>query len=301
MTWLNHGKCAAKLAHALLDAIHDRSLRVTTIRGRASKHCVTIIERAPWPIVIAVGLHVALALACLLALAFWTSPPLLGVHPAVKPLKFAVSVSLFLATMAWLLASMEVDRTIKMGFAWTFSLTMAVEMTAITIQAIRRVPSHFNASTPLDAALWRTMGTAIVIIVLACGVVAVLATTHTLRCDPAVALALRAGLWIMLLAAVSGFAMGGRGAHSVQGADGGPGLPITNWSTSHGDLRVSHFWSLHGFQALPVLAWSLLALGIDARIARIVVAVAIAAWIALTLFTLAQAFAGRAFLAMLMR
>jgi hypothetical protein len=72
--------------------------------------------------------------------------------------------------------------------------------------------------------------------------------------------------------------------------DGGPGLPITRWSTAGGDLRVPHFLGLHALQALPLLAWFLERRRRPA--ARPVIAAAVA-WLGLVAVTLAQALRGQ--------
>jgi hypothetical protein len=80
------------------------------------------------------------------------------------------------------------------------------------------------------------------------------------------------------------------GAHAVGVPDGGPGLPVSRWSTEGGDLRVPHFFGLHALQGLPLLA-----LLLERRrrpSARPIVAAGIA-WGGLTLTTLVQALRGQ--------
>jgi hypothetical protein len=153
---------------------------------------------------------------------------------------------------------------------WTTAITFLLEIVIIMGQVIRGTSSHFNVATPLDTALWSTMGTAIVVQTLASIGLAV-ALWRARFADHAMGWALRLGLIITIAGAATGGLMTGPtaaqldgmragqrpvtiGAHTVGGRDGGPGLAGTGWSTEHGDLRVPHFLGLHAFQAPPRVA-----------------------------------------------
>jgi hypothetical protein len=199
---------------------------------------------------------------------------LTGVPIWLKVFKFSVSFVVYGATLAWMLSLLP-KRNRTAEWAATVVVAMALsEMIVITTQVIRGRASHFNETTALDAAMWQVMGTSILVLWLAQLVIAVVLARAPLA-DRAAAYGVRLGLLVSLLgmlvavpmtlpSAAPGIA-GVTGAHSVGVPDGGPGMPITGWSLTGGDLRIGHFVGLHALQALPLLA---LLLAVVARRSR---------------------------------
>lgn len=211
-------------------------------------------------------LFAALALVTLAAMAM-DGRQLQGVSVWLKPLKFNLSITIFLATVEWFLshylapqAGIAVARLPKIldRSALLITIAMLVEIALISTQALRGVRSHFNNDTPFDAILFGVMGLFIVLNTAALATLAYHfwrrppALSDTL--SPAMLQAIRYSLLIAIFASLQGFMMTSRQSHSVGGPDGGPGLPFLNWSVQYGDLRVAHGFGLHAMQALPLLA-----------------------------------------------
>jgi hypothetical protein len=160
--------------------------------------------------------------------------------------------------MAWILYYFrEKARRVKV-YSILFTTTLLVEMAIITIQAARGTASHFNVFTsPVNAILFSVMGIFITLNL----VITVFLLIDFFVQKTALGLpmlwAIRLGLFVMILASLEGFLMTSIFSHTVGAADGGPGLPVVNWSTIAGDLRVAHFLGMHGLQIFPLLAYLL--------------------------------------------
>jgi hypothetical protein len=221
----------------------------------------------------ATGLVMLLALAGFLV-GLGLDPRTIAGAPAwLKPAKFALSFAIYTLTLAWVFGHLTAWPRTRWTAGWVTAVTLVLEVAIIGVQAWRGTTSHFNVATAGDAILFSVMGAAILAQTLA-GAAVALALWRERFADPALGWALRLGMTITLIGASMGGLMTqptaaqlaeaeatGRmaqaGAHTVGGADGGPGLPGTAWSREHGDLRVPHFLGLHALQALPLLGFLL--------------------------------------------
>lgn len=177
----------------------------------------------------------------------------LGINAWIKPMKFALSIVIFLWTFAWLLQYVQSVKNVKF-ISWGIAICMVVEMVIITIQAARGVPSHFNITSIPNAIMFSTMGTFIGINTFLVLYTLILFFTKGVHIPDTLSLmAWRAGLLLFFLGGISGGLMVTNLAHTVGAPDGGPGLPFVNWSTIAGDIRIAHFITIHGLQLVPLI------------------------------------------------
>ncbi len=193
-----------------------------------------------------------------------------GAPAWLKPLKFAISTSIYSLTLAWIFGWLSDWPRVRRVVGWTTAIVFVLEVAIIDAQAWRGTTSHFNVSTTVDMVLFSVMGAAILLQTFV-SVTVVVALWRQRFSDRVLGWALRFGMTLTVVGALTGPLMtrptaaqladaraGERmtisGAHTVGGVDGGPGVPVTGWSRDHGDLRVPHFVGLHAIQALALIA-----------------------------------------------
>jgi hypothetical protein len=182
-----------------------------------------------------------------------------GISLWVKPGKFYISMAVHFFTAAWALSLVETKHRTSQLVMWMSAALVFcawAEHAYITYRAAMGEASHFNVGTPLNSALYSTMAVFAIILVVAPAVIGFkLWREH------------RQNLWTQsvaigfgfsaVLAIIVGMTLGGNSSHWIGGdLTDATGLPIFKWSTTGGDLRVSHFIGLHTMQAVPFSALS---------------------------------------------
>ena len=170
-----------------------------------------------------------------------------------KPTTFGVSFGLTTITLAWVAGHLRIpDWT-----GWLLLVPLAVadssEVVWVSVQRWRGVAAHFNDDTALDNLLFIVMGGAAVAVTATVIVVMTVLAFTSMRASPSMALAIRAGLLILLVAqGVGGWMI----QHGLGLADTGVTDGLTTFGAA-GVMKVPHAVSIHGIQVLPALAWLL--------------------------------------------
>ena len=137
-------------------------------------------------------------------------------------------------------------------------IIMSFELFVITWQAANGRQSHFNISTPLYGILFSAMGVAISILTLWTLIIGIrFLRRKDLNLPESYLWGIRIGIILFVVFSFEGGIMAARLSHTIGSPDGGPGLPVLNWSTAFGDLRVAHFFGIHSLQIIPLVGYYL--------------------------------------------
>lgn len=203
--------------------------------------------------------HVVLAHLLLGAVTFIAllidSRTLLGANVWLKPFKFCVSGAIYIITLGYFMTLYPYSKIKKVLFGHLVAWTLLVELLIIILQGARGVQSHYNTSNSLDGLLFAAMGILVGINVIIMIIFMIDTVRLKMKTERSIQIAILFGWVILIVGSWVGGQMIRQMSHTVGIASNGEGLPLVNWSTIAGDLRVAHFFGLHGLQIIPLLAY----------------------------------------------
>jgi hypothetical protein len=153
-----------------------------------------------------------------------------------------------LITIAWVASHIRLARRLRGWLLGMFAAACVVEVSLITVQAWRRVPSHFNMETALDGAIARVLAGGGGVLVMVIVVLTVASWRADSRVAPSMRLAVRAGLLALDVALLIGVLMIVAGVGRVLGGDQQAAYAVG------GSWKPAHAVTMHGVLVLPLLA-----------------------------------------------
>ena len=181
-----------------------------------------------------------------------------GANLWAKPFHFLLAMSIHLATLIVFIPLLKPEWHGARPIRWATlaaSVSAVLEVAFLSFQAARGRASHFNDTTPIEAAAYGVMGIGSLLLVLSSAILGWAVLRHA-RAD--IGPGLKAGVAVGLLlgsaaTVITAGYMSALPGHLI----GGPltdafGLPVLGWATRGGDLRVPHFFATHAMQALPI-------------------------------------------------
>ncbi len=168
-----------------------------------------------------------------------------------KPVTFGVSFGSVLISITWVSSSLRLPARTRDWLLGVFAADCVVEVTGITVQAWRDVPSHFNDTTPMNAVIAYSLAIGGGVLIGVLGRLASTALRGHVDGAPSMRLAVRAGFALLLVGLAAGVAMIARGEILIR-----TGHRSAAYDTA-GFLKWLHAETLHGVLVLPALAWLL--------------------------------------------
>ena len=164
-----------------------------------------------------------------------------------KPALFGISAGMTVWSIMWILTQLAPRRG-DQRLASLLSVGLLLEVGLITLQQWRGVSSHFNRTTPLNS-LIETIMLGLILLVTA-GIAWLCWRSRWLRpMAKSQAIAIRAGLWLLLVACGLGMLVTIAGEINLA-----QGRPPEIWGLA-GVLKYPHGAVLHAVQTLPFLSF----------------------------------------------
>lgn len=254
------------------------------------------------PVFACLALALAAAALAFVFAGFFDLRTVLGENIWVKPAKFAIALSIYLATLAvyarWLPGPLRRHAAYRV-YALIVAAAVIAEMVWIAGAAAAGTRSHFNGETEFLAFIYPVMGGLAILLTSAALFYAIqIAFNSKTGLPGAVRLGLSGGLVLTFVSTVlvAGYLSSNGGHYVGVPSSADARLLIMGWSREVGDLRVAHFFAAHVMHAGPLAGLALSAV-LPARWAIMATSLALCAYASLIAFTFVQARAGLSFLA----
>jgi hypothetical protein len=175
--------------------------------------------------------------------------PWLGPLSWRKPVTFGLSFGTTLIAVTWVSTYLRLSPRLRALILGVFGADCVLEVSGITLQAWRHVPSHFNTESPLDATVAFSLAAGGAVLVIVLGTLGITALRGRTDAAPSMRLALRAGFALLFAGLAAGVAMIARGETLIKS-----GHRAEAYDTA-GFLKSFHAVTLHAVVVLPLLAW----------------------------------------------
>lgn len=176
-----------------------------------------------------------------------------------KPLKFALSLGVFAATLAWFTQwapdRLDAHRAWR-AFAAAVCLAIFIEMTWLCTASAMGTRSHFQGQHPFLTAVYPLMGLLATFLASAALVLGIAIARNR---NAGLSVALRHGIALGLiltfvLTCAAAWPLASTGGQ-FGGTPHGPGSTPFGWRTDGSDLRAAHFFATHALHVIPLVAW----------------------------------------------